>query len=356
MLVLAHDEVTCAPVALDEAPLAVEQHGVPRVGELARLDLHAGLVADALRVALDVHAAYARVAAQAHEQRVIGLRAELDAAQQAERRVLHRRVLTHLTAIVELDGVEVLDGDPAKDGATLGQLAAQAGRELSDKLGIRGRLVRRLGHADRLLVDVLEDARVLVQVALASHRRLRRRQWRLVLLHTRRRRSHYWHNTHRRVFFDVNRCSSVVVVVDVVVVVIVVVVDLGLGLLGLGQLEHLLAVLGDEVSGRLLLELYESALGVGSLALALQRHVALERVLFALEAHAQLALLVVVDASTLHLGLVGALHRLQARLPLLLQLVVELALLAHSFVAKFLYSEEEKRMNPFESNFRQKLV
>jgi len=53
-----------APVALHESPVAVDEHGVPRVLEHLRLDLHAGLVPDTLRVALDLHAVKARVAAE----------------------------------------------------------------------------------------------------------------------------------------------------------------------------------------------------------------------------------------------------------------------------------------------------
>ncbi len=157
-----------APVALHKAPLTVHKHSVPGIRKLPRLDLHAGLIAHRLGVALDVNAVHSRVATQAHKERVVGLSAELDAPKEAQGRVRAER-------FVELDRVEVFDGDPAEDGARLLQVGDQAVRKLVDQLGVRG--LFGLGDVDGLLVDEFKDGRVVVQVAFTAHWRLGRRSY-----------------------------------------------------------------------------------------------------------------------------------------------------------------------------------
>ena len=114
-----------APVTLHESPFAIDDHGVPRVGELAFGNVHAGLVSNAFRVSLDVHAVQGSetrspknvtfvdvstltLPAQTHEQRVIGFRAVLDASQQA-----HRCVCREI--ILKVDRIQILHGDPSKN-------------------------------------------------------------------------------------------------------------------------------------------------------------------------------------------------------------------------------------------------
>ena len=118
-----------APVTLYESPFAIDDHGVPRIGEFAFGNVHAGLVADAFRVALDVHAmqgsetrsskndtgatfvdwfATPTLPAQTHEQRVVGFRTVLDASQEA-----HRCVCREI--ILKVDRIQILHGDPSKN-------------------------------------------------------------------------------------------------------------------------------------------------------------------------------------------------------------------------------------------------
>ena len=109
--VQAYECAPSGPVAVDEAPAALDEDGIPGVRALLADELHVGLVVGALGAPRHDHAVQTRVRAEQLEHLRVRAPARLDAQQHLLRAARRRR-------LVERHLRQVLRAQPQEDRAT----------------------------------------------------------------------------------------------------------------------------------------------------------------------------------------------------------------------------------------------